>query len=152
MTRLSDDFWNDPHSQEVRREVLKNDRDTFHSRAQAALDDESGGRFAKVTSNKLTGAAPVTYPAIPSGPYSHGDPGAPDPVTDQFGDVNEMEATGSHVEIERSLQRRDATSANGLTSAVENASAPEATEAVSASPPSVASTYPERPARKWRRF
>jgi hypothetical protein len=128
--RLSNDYWNEAKSQrglteksdmtgywnsidpKETREIIQNERDCFHSRAQAALDDEAGGRFAKVTSNKLTGAGGVSYPAIPSGPYSHGDPGAPDPVTDQFGDVNEMEPTGSPTEIQRSLQRRDVNGAS----------------------------------------
>jgi hypothetical protein len=147
MMRLSNDYWNEAKSQRGTT-VERDHRDTFHSRAQAALDDESGGRFAKVTSSKVTGATPVQYPAIPSGPWSEGDPGAPDPVTDQFGDVNEMEPIGSHVEIERSLQRRDATSANGASPSVD-ASAPESAEAVS-SPPPADSTPPRK--SSFRRF
>jgi hypothetical protein len=112
MGRLKDSYWNPFSESERREEVQRDHRDTYHSRAQSALDDEAGGRFSKVTSNKLTGAEPVRYPAVPSGPWSEGDLGAPDPATDQFGDVNEMEPTGSHVEIERSLQRRDADGAS----------------------------------------
>jgi hypothetical protein len=105
---VSYDYWN-PFSQKERREIIANERDCFHSRAQAAVDLESGGRFAKLTPNKVTGAEPISQvPRQPSGPWAHGDPGAPDPVTDQFGDVNEMESTGSHVEIEKSLEKANA--------------------------------------------
>jgi hypothetical protein len=102
--RLSNDYWNEAKSQrgttasrerdvgywneidpKETKQIIQNERDCFHSRAQAALD-EVGGRFAKVTSNKVvTGAAPVQYPAIPSGPWSQGDPGAPDPATNELG-------------------------------------------------------------------
>ena len=105
---MSYDYWN-PFSQKERREIIANERDCFHSRAQAAVDLESGGRFAKLTPNKVTSAEPISQvPRQPSGPWARGDPGARDPVTDQFGDVNEMEPTGSHVEIEKSLEKANA--------------------------------------------
>jgi hypothetical protein len=165
--RLSNDYWNEPKSQrglteksdmagywneidpKETKEIIQGD--TFLNRAQADADLSNQGRYAKEQATTVTGAKAVpSYPRLPSGPWSEGDPGAPDPVTDQFGDVNSQEPTGSHVEIERSLERRDdATSANGLTSAVENASAPESAEAVS-SPPPADSTPPRK--SSFRRF
>jgi hypothetical protein len=85
-------YWNEINPKET-KEIIQNDRDTLHSRAQSALDDESGGRFSKISPSKVTGAAPVTYPRLPSGPWSEGDLGAPDPLTDQLGyGINEVEA------------------------------------------------------------
>jgi hypothetical protein len=88
MTRLRDDYWN-PFSQSERKEILKNDRDTrdtFHSRAQAALDDESGGRFAKVTPRNVTGASPsAQYPRQPeNSPYAS-NPVPPGAAIDEVG-------------------------------------------------------------------
>jgi hypothetical protein len=114
------DYWGRFTQAEKRKELA---RDTFHSRAQSALDDESGGRFSKVAPSKVTGAAPISYPAISSGPYSHGDLGAPDPHTDQFGDVNAQEPVGSVQEIERSLA--DAAAASLSSSPVAAAERPE---------------------------
>jgi hypothetical protein len=71
--RLSDDYWNDPHSQELRREVLKNDRDCMMTRQQNALD-ESGGGFAKINPTTVTGQTPPEYPRQPAGsPWSQPD-------------------------------------------------------------------------------
>jgi hypothetical protein len=100
-------YWNTINPKET-KEIIQNERDCFQTRAAAAADLEAQGRFKRQNETRVTGAAPVTYPALPSGPWSEGDPGAPDPVTDQFGDVNEMEPVGSHVEIERSLQTASA--------------------------------------------
>jgi hypothetical protein len=99
---VSYDYWN-PFSQKERREIIANERDCFHSRAQAAVDLESGGRFAKLTPNKVTSAEPISQvPRQPSGPWAHGDPGAPDPATDQIDyDPNFVEACGSPQEIEK---------------------------------------------------
>jgi hypothetical protein len=159
--RLSNDYWNEAKSQrglteksdmtgywneinpKETKEIIQGD--TFLNRAQADAELEAQGRFKRQNETRVTGAAPVTYPRLPSGPWSEGDPGAPDPVTDQFGDVNEMEPTGSAVEIEKSLQRRnDATSANGLISAVD-ASAPE-------EPNDGIAVGSSTPRRRWRRF
>jgi hypothetical protein len=91
--RLSDDYWNDPHSQEVRREVLKNDRDCLMTRAQADADLLNQGRFAKEVATQVTGGGSVpSYPQIPSGPWGGSNPVPPDPATDQLGyDINEVE-------------------------------------------------------------
>jgi hypothetical protein len=111
-------YWNEINPKET-KEIIQGD--TFLNRASADADLLNSGRFAKEAATTVTGAKAVpSYPRLPSGPWSEGDPGAPDPVTDQFGDVNSQEPTGSHVEIERSLQRRDA---DGATSpSVEHAS------------------------------
>jgi hypothetical protein len=85
-------YWNEVDPKETRK-IIQNERDCFHSRAQSALDDESGGRFDKITSNKVVGATPVSYPRLPSGPWSEGDPGAPDPLTNELGyGIDEQEA------------------------------------------------------------
>jgi hypothetical protein len=127
--RLSNDYWNEPKSPrglteksdmagywneidpKETKEIIQGD--TFLNRAQADADLSNQGRYAKEQATTMTGAKAVpSYPRLPSGPWSEGDPGAPDPTTDQFGDVNSQEPTGSHIEIERSLQRRDATEAS----------------------------------------
>jgi hypothetical protein len=135
--RLSNDYWNEAKSQrglteksdmtgywnevdpKETRKIIQNERDTFLNRAQADADLLNSGRFAKEAATTVTGAKAVpSYPRLPSGPWSEGDLGAPDPATDQLGyGINEVEP----IIPER---RDDATSANGLTSAVD-ASAPE---------------------------
>ena len=83
MGRLSDDYWNDHHSQQVKKEVLQNDRDCMMTRQQNALD-ESGGRFAKVTPTSVTGASPPEYPRQPATfPWSH-DPVPPGDAIDKI--------------------------------------------------------------------
>jgi hypothetical protein len=135
MMRLSNDYWNESKSQrglteksdmwntidpKETKEIIRNERDTLHSRAQSALDDESGGRFSKISPSKVTGATPVTYPRLPSGPWSEGDPGAPDSTTNELGyRIDEVEAI---------LERRDDATSNGPTPAV--ASAPESPERI----------------------
>jgi hypothetical protein len=85
------DYWT-PFSQSERREELKRDKDTFHSRAQSALDDESGGRFSKLNPSQVVGVAVPTYPQIPSGPWSGSNPVPPNPAMDELGyDINEVE-------------------------------------------------------------
>jgi hypothetical protein len=102
------DYWYYNHfSQSERRQEVKRDhRDTFHSRAQAALDDESGGRFARLNPSKVTGAEPISQvpQQPPNSPYAN--PVPPGAAIDQLGfAIDEMEPVGSHAEIERSLQR-----------------------------------------------
>jgi hypothetical protein len=133
---VSYDYWN-PFSQKERREIIPNERDCFHSRAQAAVDLESGGRFAKLTPNKVTSAEPISQ--VPRQPA--GSPWASNPVPpgelDQLGyDINEVEAV---------LPTSSADQSNGSPGDVGT----EATEAVTASPPTVAS-IPN--SKSWRRF
>jgi hypothetical protein len=109
-------YWNEIDPKEAKA-IIQSERDCFQTRAAAEADLEAQGRFKRQNETRVTGSAPVTYPRLPSGPWSEGDPAAPDPATDELGyGINEVEPI---------LERRDATSANGLTSAVENASAPE---------------------------
>ena len=114
-SRLSSDYWNDPHSQELRREVLKNDRDCMMSRAQNDADLLNSGRFAKKVATQVTGASgSPTYPQQQSGPWSAGDSGAPDANMDQLGySVNDQEPCGSVQEIEKSLSLADAADPSG---------------------------------------
>jgi hypothetical protein len=136
---VSYDYWI-PFSQKERREIIANERDCFHSRAQAAVDLESGGRFAKLTPNKVTSAEPISQ--VPRQPA--GSPWASNPVPpgelDQLGyDINEVEAV---------LPTSSADQSNGSP----GDAGPETIEAVTTPPPSIVSTYPNRHARKWRRI
>jgi hypothetical protein len=101
--RLSQDFWNDPHSQELRREIIRND--SYMTRQRDA-PEEAGGRYSKIAPTTVTGQSPISYPQISSGPWSAGDPGAPNAATDTLGySVQDQEPCGSVQEIDRSLER-----------------------------------------------
>jgi hypothetical protein len=76
-------YWNEIDKRET-REIIQQERDTFHSRAQSALDDESGGRFAKITPSTVTGQSPISYPQQPSGSPWASNPVPGDPYTDQI--------------------------------------------------------------------
>jgi hypothetical protein len=92
---ISDDYWNwnHPFSQAEKRKELERDRDCFRTRAESDAALEAQGRFKKTNETTVVGATPVTYPRLPSGPWSEGDPGAPDPATDQLGyGIDEQEA------------------------------------------------------------
>jgi hypothetical protein len=84
-------------SQAERRQILK---DTLHGRALAE-QDMVGGRFAAREKSTVVGAGQVAYPQLPeTSPWHH------DPVPDEppIGiDVNAVEPTGTHAEIEQSL-------------------------------------------------
>jgi hypothetical protein len=108
--RLSNDYWNEAKSQrglteksdmagywneinpKETKEIIQGD--TFLNRASADADLLNSGRFAKEAATTVTGAKAVpSYPRLPSGPWSEGDPGAPDPTTDQLGyGIDEQEA------------------------------------------------------------
>jgi hypothetical protein len=101
-------YWNDIDPKET-KQIIQNERDTFHSRAQADADLLNQGRFKKETAATVTGASGgPTYPRQPPGsPYA--DNPVPPGELDQMGfSIGEMEPVGSHAEIERSLQRLDA--------------------------------------------
>jgi hypothetical protein len=102
-------YWNEIDPKETRK-IIQNERDTFHSRAQADAELEAQGRFKRQNETRITGTGALpSFPAIPSGPWSAPDPVLPDPATNEFGvAIDEMEPTGSPQEIERSLERRDA--------------------------------------------
>ena len=86
----------DEISQSERRRILVEDRQrlsTYHQHAQVNADLELGGRFAKVTTTKVTGSEPISrYPKQPAS-----SPFACDPVPAEppLGfDINAMEPTG----------------------------------------------------------
>jgi hypothetical protein len=85
-------YWNEIDPKETRA-IIQNDRDCFRTRAEADAALEAQGRFKRQNETQVVGAKsnPV-YPAQPSGPWSQGDPGAPDPTTDQLGyGIDEVE-------------------------------------------------------------
>ena len=62
-------------SQRERREVLENDRQvhadrkatTYRQHAEASVDDDFGGRYARLTPTQVTGVGPVVrYPRLPA--------------------------------------------------------------------------------------
>jgi len=76
-------YWNEINPKET-KEIIQGD--TFLNRAQADADLLNSGRFAKEAATTVTGAKAVpSYPRLPSGPWSEGDPGAPDPTTNELG-------------------------------------------------------------------
>jgi hypothetical protein len=109
--------FNNETSQSDRRKVLENDRQvrsTYFEHAQSDPDLEMGGRFSRVNPSTVTGTAPgPEYPRLPSGPWSEGPGGGPEPPLGI--DINAQEPTGEKHEVE-------ASTADG-TSAVEDASA-----------------------------
>ncbi len=104
-------------SQAEKRRVMK---DTMHSRAQAALDEDRGGRFA-LASKKPIGA-PVAYPQLPeSSPWSN------DPVGDErpLGfEIDAMEPVGTEAEITRSIAGTPLTAPTESSPAVETGGVP----------------------------
>jgi hypothetical protein len=75
---INKQFHNDT-DQRTRRQVLDNERkvqrenDTYHSRAQASVGEELGGRFKRYTPYSV---APVPqYPRIASGPWAANEGG-----------------------------------------------------------------------------
>jgi hypothetical protein len=58
----------DEISQAERRRVLANDRkvSTYRDAAQASIDDLCGGRYGAIGKPTVTGAAPISYPRLPS--------------------------------------------------------------------------------------
>jgi hypothetical protein len=86
-------YWNDISQKEV-REVLANERDCFRTRAEADAALEASGRFKRQNETRITGASGApTYPQQPAGaPWAQGDPGAPDPATNELGySIDELE-------------------------------------------------------------
>jgi hypothetical protein len=86
-------------SQAERRRILK---DTLHGRA-VAEQDTIGGRYAAETRTRVVGSASFKYPQLPGS--SWGNQGAAVPPEPSLGvAIDEMEPTGTHAEIEQSLQ------------------------------------------------
>src|SRR4029077_13701451 len=115
---MSADYWN-RFTQAEKLEVLENDQDTYLRRAQNALDLEAAGRFKERQRTSLTGHAADPIPRQPAGsPYAENAVPAGGDL-DRFGvAIDEQEPCGSHVEIERSLQRLDAPDNGALISSV----------------------------------
>jgi hypothetical protein len=67
-------------TQQEKREVLRNNQrvreaSTYHSVAQASIDDERGGRYAiSDTKQTIIGSSPIAYPQQPSTSPWHSDP------------------------------------------------------------------------------
>jgi hypothetical protein len=72
-------------TQQEKREALRNDqrvreRSTYHSVAQASIDDDRGGRFALGDSKQtVIGSSPISYPQQPSTSFWNSDPVPPEP-------------------------------------------------------------------------
>ena len=82
-------------TQQEKREVLRNDHkvreaSTYHSVAQASIDDERGGRFAySGNSTTVTGSTPGSvYPRQPAGSPWAKDECPPEPLIDGRGEGN----------------------------------------------------------------
>jgi hypothetical protein len=74
---------------------------TMFEHARAAVDDEAGGRFARVNPTTVIGATPVPrYPQ--AGTPFQSDPCGVEPPLGS--DINFVEACGTAVEIEASLR------------------------------------------------
>jgi hypothetical protein len=93
-------------SQKEKREVLANDRKvreatTYHSVAQASVDDERGGRYATEGSKQtVVGSSPIAYPRQPENSPWHHDPCPPEPPLGYS--VDEQEPVGEVFEREAS--------------------------------------------------
>jgi hypothetical protein len=102
-------YWNEIDKKETRQIIQQ---DCYRTRAESQADLEASGRFKRVNETRVVGAG-AKYPEIKSGPWSEGDPGAPDAITDRYGvAIDQQEPVGSVQEIERSLQQSDAPAAS----------------------------------------
>jgi hypothetical protein len=109
------------------REIIQ--QDCYRTRAQSSLDDDSGGRFAKVNPSKVTGAEPISYPQQPEGSPWRCDPVPSGGVLDTTGyDINAVEPI------------LDEPTPNSETEAVAH---PVSDDAAAASSPWVAAERPE---------
>jgi hypothetical protein len=97
-------------TQREKRQVMENDRrrvreaTTYCSVAQAALDDERGGRYAAGSGSKasVVGTSPVSYPQQPAGSPWAKDECPPEPplgysveTLEPVGELHEVEASRS---------------------------------------------------------
>ena len=81
-------------TQKEKREVMRNDRkvgSTYHSVAQASIDDKRGGRYA-ISDSKQTviGSSPIAYPQQPKTSPWACDPVPPEPLIDGRGEGNRL--------------------------------------------------------------
>jgi hypothetical protein len=186
--RLSNDYWNEAKSQrglteksdmtgywneidpKETRKIIQNERDCFRTRAEADAALEASGRFKRQNETQIVGSGPPTYPTQPtSSPWGGDNPIPAGGELDYFD--TDISAVDPIIP-----ERREATSANGLTSTVEHApespakegiaevglstrtasgvvgsydAGTETVEAVFSSPPSIVSTPNSK---SWRRF
>src|SRR5262245_57466887 len=88
-------------SQREKSEVMANDRKvreaaTYHSVAQAALDDERGGRYSGQGKPTITGSSQIHYPRQPAGSPWARDECPPEPPLGFS--VEDQEAVGEQHE------------------------------------------------------
>jgi hypothetical protein len=85
-------------TQQEKREVLRNDQRvregaTYHSVAQASIDDERGGRYAiSDTEQTIIGSSPIAYPQQPATSPWHRDPVPDEPPLGY--EIDAMEPVG----------------------------------------------------------
>src|SRR5262245_895819 len=83
-----------------RRAIMKADPSTYFGHTRS----DEGGRYAKAVPTNVIGASPVSYPTIPSGPWSADY--AQVPPEEPLGiDVSEAPITGEKFEVEASLNQ-----------------------------------------------
>jgi hypothetical protein len=94
----------DDVSQAERRRIMAEERRgrTYQGVAQAALDDERGGRYAAGSGSKssVVGSSPVSYPQQPAGSPWAKDECPPEPPLGYS--VDELEPVGEPHEVEAS--------------------------------------------------
>jgi hypothetical protein len=73
----------DEPTQAEKRAILRQERsfNTLHGRAIADTN-ELGGRYAKVTEQRVVGSTPVVYPTLPANNPWASDPVGPEPLID----------------------------------------------------------------------
>lgn len=82
-------------TQQEKREVLRNDQrvretSTYHSVAQASIDDERGGRYASESKQTVIGSSPISYPTMPEGNPWRCDPVPDEPLIDGRGEGDRL--------------------------------------------------------------
>jgi hypothetical protein len=114
---------NNSSSREEKAEVLKNDRDTMHSRALNDVELGQGGRFAR--KSQVIGEGMIEYPKAAE--WVGADQGIEPPFPI---DISELAPTGEPFEIQASLERNASADQSPIT-----AGAGPETAAPSVNPP-----------------
>src|SRR5262245_15905671 len=72
-------------------DVIRQDRSwtTYHQRAQVAVDEERGGRFAALSKPTVVGATPISYPKLPTNNAFACDPVPKEPPVGY--DINQID-------------------------------------------------------------
>ena len=81
--------------------TMKEKRELIKNTYLAHTHSDEGGRFAKATPTNVIGSSPVSYPRVPSGPWS--DQPMPGPEAPLGFSVEETPVVGEQWEIEKSL-------------------------------------------------